>query len=201
MADIQPDRQPYTHWKSAIFDVENNWSQLKKLPDFVKFIWEQQETCPTTGKLHYQMHVQCHRQVRLSQMSSWIKYTKWMGMKGKQEIANSIKYCSKKDTAVPGTYAEISNDNYLSVQQILELLASEVSSEIPLSFPDEWNMKEHETIYAELTRQRGFDYLSNKIIYKNPGMVNKFINPTLPRMWDRWGETFIKLSREKQPHH
>jgi len=205
MADRQTDSQDApkaTHWKSAIFDVESNWLQLDKLPDFVKVVYKQQESCPTTGKLHWQIHVQCHRQVRRTQLSEWIKHTKWMSCIGNLSIANSIKYCSKVESAVPGTYNETTNDKYLSVQQILEMLASEVSSDIPLSFPDEWNTQEYSLQFDELSRQRSFDFLTNKIIHKNPAMVNKFINPTLPRMWERWGITFIKLGREKtSPHH
>jgi len=196
MADRQTDRQPYTHWKSAIFDISGNWQQLEKLPDFVKMVYKQQEICPTTERPHYQIHVQCHRQVRLTQLSEWIKHTKWFGMKGKLEIDNSIKYCAKQESAVPGTYAAVSNDNYLSVQQIMELLADEVSPTIPLFFPDEWT-QDQSLVFDELTRQRGFDFLTNKLIMKNPGIVNKLTNPTLPRMWERWGESFIKLSRAK----
>jgi len=76
MADRQTDRQDdvfkATHWNSGIFDVNDNWNQLEKLPDFVKKIYKQQEICPTTGRLHYQTHVQCHRQVRRTQLSEWI---------------------------------------------------------------------------------------------------------------------------------
>lgn len=199
MADRQTDRQKYTHWKSAIFDTESNWSQLEKLPDFVSEVYKQKEICPTTQREHYQIHVKCHRQVRLSQMSGWIKHTKWIGMLGKLEIANSIKYCSKKESAVPGTYEEVHNDNYLSVQDILELLASKVESDVLIAFPSTWDITDlaQEAEYKRHQFLRSFDRLTNLIIMENPAMVNKFINPTLPRMWERWGVSFIKLARQK----
>jgi len=172
----QTDRQTdkASNWKSAIFDVENNWSALDTPAPFVKTIYKQEEICPTTGKHHFQIHVVCHRQVRLTQMTSWIKKTKWIPVFGKEHIANSIKYCSKKESAVAGTYEQIQGAKYYQIHELLQEIAKYAEpNPTLLGHVNDWERITWRMLSTDLT------------------WANRLSNPALRRMWADWGSLFV----------
>jgi len=120
----QTDRQTdkAIHWNSAVFDNSGNWAKLEVLPAFVKEVHQQKEVCPTTKREHYQIHVVCHRQVRLAAMRDWIQ-THWKPVRGAAFIANSIAYTKKNYTAIPGTSATVTGEKYLRIHELLMEIA------------------------------------------------------------------------------
>jgi len=179
----QTDRQPdkATHWNTALFDeittkdgrkITGQWELVKKLPDFVKDIRYQEEICPDTGKHHLQIHVQCHKQQRLSALTGWIKHTNWRPVTSKEHIAHSIAYTSKKETAVPGTHVHAQGEQYLQFHEILLEIA-----------------KQHDGVYsAEAT---SWEVLTGRLIIQDPRWANKLANPALKKSWDWWKFQFI----------
>lgn len=173
----QTDRQTdkSTHWKSAIFENDDNWSKLDTLPSFVKTVYRQKEICPTTGNPHFQVHVVCHRQVRLKQMCSWIKATKWIPVKGDTHIKNSINYTAKTDTAVAGTHQVQQGEAYLRMHELLLEIAKQYT---PL-----------EEGYTRIATD--FGYLTSRMVAVDPVWADKLCNPALEKAWKLWGNTFI----------
>jgi len=169
----QTDRQTdkATHWKSAIFDCSGQFQLLEQLPAFVKEVHRQKEICPTTGKEHYQVHVVCHRQVRLSQLTGWIRQTKWMPVFGEQHIKNSIAYCSKKDTAVEGTQQVLHGQKYLQLHELLLEIAK-------FSEPDQGDIND-------------WPRITSRMLLQDLTWANKLSNPALRRMWQDWRYVFI----------
>lgn len=187
----QTDRQTdmaakASNWKSAIFDVDDNWSRLEALPAFVKSVFKQQEVCPTTQRLHFQVHIVTHRQVRLTQMCSWIKATKWIPVLGKEHIQNSINYCSKKESAVPGTYEEVQGQKYYQVHELLTIVAQQHTQ----ADQDERNPKDW--LY-----RRSWAHLTSRLIAQDITWASRLCNPTLEKCWKNWGEVFIRLYRDR----
>lgn len=178
----QTDRQTdkSIHWNSAIFDVDENWAKLDTLPSFVKEVHRQKEVCPTTGKEHFQIHVICHRQVRLTQMCGWIKATKWKAVIGKEFIANSIKYCSKSATAVPGTQQILQGEKYLQLYEILFELAKKV--ELILSY--------HDSRLYDGVDFPSWESVSSALIEVDFKWVNKLNAPGVKNAWTWWGSVF-----------
>lgn len=183
----QTDRQTdkATHWKSAIFDVDDNWAKLEVLPDFVKEVHRQKEICPTTGNPHFQCHVVCHRQVRINQLSGWIKATKWLPVLGKTHIENSIKYTSKPESAVEGTHQVIQGEKYWQFHEILQEIAKQYSCEDDNVF-----------LPKDYFFRRGWIHLTSRLVDKDPKWVNKLSNPALKKAWDYWGDIFLYKVRE-----
>ena len=188
----QTDRQTdkATHWKTAVYDEGDDktgahwsgqWAKLDTIPSFVKTLYRQKEVCPETQRLHFQVHVVCHRQCRRTQLSGWIKHTKWIPVVGEQHITNSINYCSKKDTAVPGTYEVTQGEEYMRLHQLLQELAKHSEFELPQFSLD----------VVPKQSMNGWKWISRRLIMKDPIWADKLSNPTLRRMWEDWGSIFI----------
>lgn len=180
----QTDRQTdkSTHWNAAIFDTDDNWEKLKALPSFVKEVHSQKEICKSTGNPHFQVHVVCHRQVRLTQMCSWIKATKWKPIRGKEYIANSIAYTSKTDTAVPGTHEVSHGEKYYQIHEILELIAKEYDHPEPTT---------EATKSSRLEDAVSYETLTSRMVNRDVKWVNKLCNPQLKKMWDMYKFVFL----------
>jgi len=190
--DRQTDKPTFTHWKSAIYDCDDantfagQWKRLDTLPDFVKTLHRKNEICPKTGREHVQIHVVCHRQVRLTQLSGWIKHTKWFGVAGTEHIKNSINYIYKVETTAPGAVpvAVENEEKYLRLSDLLLSMASYTIS-CPHEFDDRFT---HYNKFPSLTRRM----IEDDIVW-----ANKLSNPTLPRFWKDWGGVFIDKFAEQ----
>lgn len=187
----QTDRQTdkATHWKSAIFDSgtdanetpwSGQWARLDTMPSFVKELHRQQEICPETKRPHFQIHVVCHRQVRRSALSDWIKHTKWIPVKGDIHIANSIKYVKKADTAVPGTHQVVQGEQYLRIHELFQLLARYAEPEYPVRMDVDYD--------HSINRWK---WITRRLIHTDLKWADKLSNPSLRRMWEEWGSLFI----------
>lgn len=192
----QTDRQTdkSTHWKTAVFDTNGNWEALEKLPDHVKEVHKKLEICPTTGKEHYQIHVVCHRQVRLSAMTGWIKHTKWFMVIGKQHIANSIAYISKLDTTAPGAEVQVvKGEQYYQIHDLLLIVArcfelSTAADMTDLQSSDFVINKQYLWKYAAAStvRQLGLKW------------ITKLSNPVLEKSWNIHHATLLEAVYEDE---
>ena len=200
----QTDRQTdkSTHWKTAVFDEEGkstqgNWPKLEILPAHVKELHKKKEVCPTTGREHYQIHVVCHRQVRLSAMTDWVKNTKWFMVLGKQHIANSINYISKVETTAPGAVVEVvKGERYYQIHDLLMIVAR--------CF-DRFTFTE---VDITLTGSRDF-YARTQFLWKNAckiavkklGLqwITKLSNPVLEKCWNIHYEELLEVAEDDSP--
>lgn len=93
--------QQARYWLGTLYD----WTVPNNLPEGVDWIKGQQETCPTTGRLHHQIIVGFKRAVRLAAVRRAIGT-------GHFEITRSNAadaYVWKEDTRVPNTQFELGN--------------------------------------------------------------------------------------------
>lgn len=196
----QTDRQTdkAIHWKTAVFDVEGAWERLEKLPEFVKKVHLQEETCPTTGRPHRQIHVVCHRQVRLGQMRNWLPKTHWSPVFGKEHIANSIAYCSKKETAVVGTQRVLEGETFYKLSEIMELIAARCWYELK---PHEWFQEIYNYNYAkidtEYEAQFKFKNCAKYLVRDDKTWIDRLSNPMVAKMWNDFGGEFLGAAEER----
>lgn len=176
-----------THWKSAIFDVDDNWTKLETLPAFVKTKYGQKEICPTTQKPHFQVHIVCHKQVRRTKMSSWIKATKWIPVIGDQHIKNSINYTHKPESAVPGTHQVQQGEKYYQIHELLLEIAKYYERPDPPTYED---------TQPSLARSVAWETLTGRMITRDPKWANKLSNPAIKKAWDWWNYQFIEKVSE-----
>jgi len=178
--DRQTDnKKPATHWNAAVFANDDNWSKLDTLPPFVKEVHRQKEICPTTQQPHFQVHVVCHRQVRLTQMCSWIQKVKWQPLRTKEHIQHSIEYTRKKETAVEGTHQIQKGELYLRMHEMLLEVAKQYVIEDHLRKGSEW------------IESRGWQILSSRLVRRDLNWANKLSNPVTKKCWDWWGDVFL----------
>ena len=201
----QTDRQAdikATHWNSAIYDLSGQWEAMRVLPEFVKEVHTQQETCPTTGRVHYQTHVVCNRQVRLRAMCDWIKRTKWQALIGKEHINNSLNYCRKKETAVEGTFEVIKGEPYLRIHELLlEIAKTLIPTLTPypqrrqtdLTNPTGWLNR-----IEAWEKQFLFKNAARKIVAKDLTWINKISNPVVEKMWNYFHIEVIEQVRVRE---
>jgi len=194
----QTDRQTdkASHWNAAIFDegdgFSGQWALLERPPNWVKRVHKKKEICPTTGREHQQVHVECVRQVRLSQLCSWIKHTKWTMVVGKAYIENSINYIAKEATTAPGAKVEILDnpEQYLRLSDILQEMAK-----YSLPAPTSGDIMYFKSLNLIDTNE--WKRITGRMIKEDVTWVNKLCNPTLPRFWKDWGHIFINKFSEK----
>lgn len=185
----QTDRQTdkATHWKSAIFNVDDNWAKLETLPSFIKTVYRQKEIAPTTQEPHFQVHVVCHQQVRLSKMCSWIQKTKWIPVKGEQHIKNSINYTHKSESAVPGTHQVQQGEKYYQIHELLLEIAKFYERPNPASVAD---------TVGSLAASVSWETITGRMISADPKWANKLSVPALKKAWDWWNFQFIEKVAE-----
>lgn len=189
----QTDRQTdkAIHWNSAVFDNSGNWAKLEVLPAFVKEVHRQKEVCPTTNREHFQIHVVCHRQVRLAAMRQWIQ-THWKPVRGAAFIANSINYCKKKETSIPGTSEIIQGEKYLRIHELLLEIGRSLDVQPLPENADAFKMEKYE-------RQFLFKNAARDLIAKK-GLVwiDKLSNPAVEKAWNYFYREVMDELR-KQP--
>lgn len=197
--DRQTDRA--IHWNSAIFDCSGNWDKLTLLPAFVKEVHRQKEVCPSSGREHYQTHVVCHTQQRLSALRGWIQ-THWKPIRGAQYIANSLSYCQKKETAVEGTFEIQKGEKYLRIHELLMAVAKALRPTlIPFPAPihnayDAYKATQEMKKYED---QFLFKNAARKIVQKE-GLIwiDKLSNPVVEKMWNYFHkEILVEIEKEE----
>lgn len=201
----QTDRQTdkAIHWNTAVFDIDGNWEKLKKLPDFVKEVHTQKEICPTSQREHYQIHVVCHRQVRLTQLSSWISKTHWKPVRGAEYIANSIKYTTKSESAVQGTSQVLKGPEYFQLHELLLVVARcwQPLELPPMPQTDSQTdiMRWNKLMAASLEKEVKWPYaLKCTVEAKGLLWISKLSNPVLKYMWENLREVFMDAVHEEE---
>jgi len=198
----QTDRQTdkAIHWKTAVFDDPNgstagNWEALDKLPDHVKELHRKKEICPETQREHFQIHVVCHRQVRLKAMTDWIKHTKWFAVLGKQHIENSLAYIRKVETTAPGAEVEVlQGDRYLQIHELLLFVARNFEMSA-------WAENDMTVVKSEwiATKQYLWKYASPPTVSEyGLKWISKLSNPVLEKSWNIYYAELLKVVWEEE---
>lgn len=91
----------------AITVYEPQFGCLEEMPPIVAEWGWQDETCPTTGKLHKQGYVRTHQQQRFAAMK---KAFPGVHLEIARDWNKLLNYCKKTDTAVTGTQVHEKND-------------------------------------------------------------------------------------------
>lgn len=199
----QPTNQPgkkepekATHWNTAVYDhnaddsearFSGQWALLDKLPSFVKTLHRKREICPKTQREHYQIHVVCHKQERLSALTGWIKHTKWKKVIDKDYINNSINYISKLATTAPGAKVEVlQGEKYYRIHELLLEIAKFSENTIPGRPEYEGDMRGVETMKAN-----DWENITLRMVDADVSWASKLVVPGLRRNWEDWKYAFL----------
>lgn len=172
-----------TRW--AFTAYESQWPLFTTIPPLVDEWGWQTEQCPETGRLHYQGYLRTSRQCRLSQLLKIFKGVHFEISRNWDALKN---YCSKNDSAIPGTQIKMVNPaKSMTMAQALIRIASH-SCDIEHPFGTD---KYHDAVKLE--------YWSavNSILRDDPDAVGLFTQPQYERAWTKTRETWIEKFEEE----
>lgn len=207
----QTNKQAYTglatHWKSGVFNVDNNWDALDNPPMGWK-VYKKKEIAPTTQQEHYQVHVDCGKQVRLSALIHWLPRTRWFEVKGVDHIRNSINYINKDATTAPGAKLEIvEGEKYLPCHELLMEVARSATfpyKEIPrTTIIKDANVSAQALIDIDynnsmVKRQYEWRFASRYLIRKDIKWISKLSNPVLSTLWNDYHSILLEKVEEER---
>lgn len=165
----QTDRQTDKSTNWAVTAFGNDITLLEDAttyPSYVKKVFGGRETCPDSGRLHFQGHLQLHTQQRLSAIKKWLPTAH---LEIARNFKASIAYSMKSDTA-SGSKNEVENPRpFIDNQTALMMLAR-----IDLSGTEqsETDMLDH-----------GFWPRVRIILMVQPHLCGLFGKPDIYRMW------------------
>lgn len=136
------------------------------LPEFVKRILGGRETCPKTGKLHFQGAIQCFQQIRGAKIKSWLPTAHLETARSADALK---KYVMKAETAA-GPKTERSNPvPHYSAHEICLLL-------------------------AQTSRQTdtGFWPRARELLRETPELAGQLMNPSLRGFFEKTQEVWME---------
>lgn len=171
----QTDRQTdkATWWSVTAFDLgEQGLLQASdNLPDWVAKVYGGLETCPETERIHFQGAVQCHRQVRFSQVKRWLPMAHWETAKSPEALK---KYAMKEETSLGSKNVIENKDGYLKFHEIL--------LKVYANRPD-LEMEEQESVDDWLTRV--YWHAANTTIIQSPFLMATLLDSRALKGWLR----------------
>lgn len=191
MTDRQTDRSSawsVTAYNSEIEQLEDDTT----FPSFVKAVHGGRETCPKTGKLHFQGAVILHSQQRLSALKKWLPTAHWEPARQRDAL---IKYAMKEDTAAGDKTVRENTVPYLDIEAKMKIIA-----EAYLSFNASDVDKELE--YKQRDEKDGefWFLLTHKVLPKYGGkIINSFAYPEVRTLWRNTKEFWIRQDPELRP--
>lgn len=194
------------HWKTAVYDSGEHFSgQFDKLLNGKPPTWKvytKLEICPTTGKEHYQTHVDCGKTERLSALSKYIKHTKWKAVKGEEHISNSINYINKSATTAPGAKLIVKEaEKYYRLHELLIAIARslvlypEVDEYFTDGIPPILDMPNAND--CRFGEQMIFKNSAKFLIRESLIWIDKLSNPVVAKMWNDFGSIVLQSLRDE----
>jgi len=166
----QTDRQMDTQRKSTWWSITayNNEIELCEgtLPEWVKSIHGGRETCPTTGRLHFQGAVQCFQQQRMSKFKTWLPTAHLEP--ARQEDALK-KYVMKKETSAGEKTVRENQQIFYKAHDLLRLLARQ-----------------------DRRTDTGYYARVRMVLREQPTLAGQLMNPSLRKFWDETALVWIE---------
>lgn len=160
-----------TWWSVTAYNDEIGLMQdVSKYPSVVKQILGGLEECPKTKTIHFQGALQCHRQVRMSQLKEWLPTAHL------EPATNSIalsKYAMKPETSIGEKKILINSKKFYSADNILQMIASEPA--VQASYKGQTD--------RQTDSLKRFWIGVRSILTKSPELAGQLMNPSLKSFW------------------
>jgi len=151
-------------WSVTAFDEEIELCE-GALPEYVKRVYGGRETCPTSGRIHFQGAIQCHQQIRFGRLKSWLPKAH---IEAAKSVAALKKYAMKTETAVG---EKVIRDNPIPHYPAHEmcLLLAQTSSQSDVGF---WPR-------------------ARQILRESPVLAGQLMNPSLRSFFEKTQEVWL----------
>lgn len=142
-------------------------------PAFVKKVYGGREICPTSGKEHFQGHVQCHTQQRMSALKKWLP-TAHLGIV--HHLKAHLEYVMKPETA-SGEKRVVDNPRpFVTDRMALEKLA-----DVCPQFCDCKTYPDKQLCFDD---KEDFWHRVREILIAEPDLCGLYGKPDLYRLWN-----------------
>jgi len=155
-----PPTKPSTWWSVTGFSGEIAILETPPYPVFVRKILGGRETCPDTGREHFQGAIQCWQQVRLSQFKDWLPTAHLEPARHAEALQ---KYAMKAETA--------SGEKKVTENTIKHFSANQICEKIALAIVCSKNQTDRQTD----SFWRGV----KAILMESPELAGQLMNPSL----------------------
>lgn len=172
--------QRSTWWSiTAYGDNIAKVEDVNTYPKCVKAVHGGRESCPETGREHYQGAVECHGQQRGAFFRDWLPGVHF-------EVAKSAaalkKYALKSDTAIGPKGTTVNPDAYMKLDDQLMMLAN-VYHDAPGQYDklaSDWDEKGK---FTDKDWKKHYWALACSWLNKDPSKASCVANPALEKMW------------------
>lgn len=194
----QTDRQTdkATNWVVTAYNEDILLLEdVSNIPHFVHKVYGGREICPTTGREHFQGHIQCKSQQRFSAIKRWLRTAH---IEVCRDFKASIAYAMKEDTA-SGVKNEVINPReYKSMEEALIDVAA-VCDYIcghTAEDPDPPSGCPEHLRVVDILHYPELDYWHrvNQIIIHKPYLAGLYSRPDLMRSWKYSKGVWMKLA-------
>lgn len=191
--DRQTDKS--TRWQFTAY--QDQWDLFKEIPDIVaEWMW-QTETCPNTGKLHYQGCIRTKSQQRHKAMRCILPGVHIEVARNWEAL---VLYCKKEDTRVEGSFVkEVNTRRYLKFHDALIRVANAYVDEYAnvanamatLDF-------DNAILLADVDRDKTDTVCFHKAVEQlcsiYPEDISLYSNPQLIRAWKMCRGLWLRMS-------
>lgn len=160
---------------------------VNSYPKCVKAVHGGRESCPTSGREHYQGAVECHGQQRGSFFRDWLPGVHF-------EVARSAdalkKYALKADTAVGPKGTIVNPTPYLKLDDQLMMLAN-VYHDAPGQYDRLAKDMCDEGKHTDKDWKKQYWAIACELLKDKPSMASCIANPALEKMWIHTHDVWI----------
>lgn len=174
--------------------TDDDFSRVKNLPSFVRYVKGQSEIGEEKGTLHIQA-VANTAQVRMTQMNSWLPRAFFKVLKTKDHQKHSLGYVWKEDTAVPNTRFEAGAvvEKAKTFDDILYDIADYLVDNDEHRF---CLAKMNTELYCELSYdkciEKEFNLAVKSLAKEDLSLVSLLVRPDLYRAWKLFRDVFME---------
>lgn len=171
----QTDRQTdkATWWSITAFSQD----EIDRLngndyPEWVSKVFGGLESCPETGRTHFQGAIQARRQVRFSAVKQWLGTAHIEPARNKDALR---KYAMKEETAMGEKSVHQNATPYYRPHDLLEMLAS--------TWSDKQIDDDQYIVDNKLNLKAQYWDLVKLILETDKTLISAFMNPSLEKAW------------------
>lgn len=187
------DRQTDTKLKSTWWictAYNENLIKLKDVNTYPKFVTKVHggpETCPTTGREHFQGAIQCVSQVRMSSLLAWLPGCHLEVAKSAEAVR---KYCMKSETASGEKIVRSNPNQYYSMHDLLTNMATVYNDK-----EEEMEKFRQEKIGDKDINTLEYWLIAKYILQKEPHLITSFSDNRYKTAWIYTKDVWVELSK------
>lgn len=180
-----------TFWSVTAYNDEISMLENPPWPSFVLKVYGGKETCPETGKIHFQGMVHLRSQQRMSALKKWLPTAHWEPARNVDALKN---YAMKQDTAVGDKKAVQNTVEHISTEKIMIKLANEWDTKDVVKY-----MEENDKLDVREASKLAYWDCVNRILSDSPpfrACCQVFARADTLTLWLNTKATWLKVKDE-----